>query len=162
MKDRRIKLASRALGTARVDLATCGPVLARWLDGVVGAFSDNLTSEFALKGSENSGWELPPRPSRRHSGSWTTMTKLESKDLEAERLLSQRTISTRVATSVRIWNARMRVRRHLGGIVGLCTSAGQRDCNAAVPAKQWPPSSAMSVSVVGDGVPDAMVGGRAS
>ena len=50
VKDRRIKLASRALGTARVDLATCGPVLARWLDGVVGAFSNNLTSEFALKG----------------------------------------------------------------------------------------------------------------
>jgi hypothetical protein len=52
----------------------------------------------------------------------------------------------------------MGVRRHLGGIVGLCTSVGQRDCSAAVLAKQWPPSSAMSVSVVGDGVPDAVVG----
>jgi hypothetical protein len=31
VKDRRNKLASRALGTARVDLATCGPVLARRL-----------------------------------------------------------------------------------------------------------------------------------
>lgn len=52
----------------------------------------------------------------------------------------------------------MGVRRHLGGIVGLSTPAGQRDGSAAVPAKQWPLSSAMSVYVVGDGVPDAVVG----
>lgn len=54
-----------------------------------------------------------------------------------------------------IWNARMGVRRHLGGIVGLSRqSALRRDCFLVMPAKQWPPSSAMSVSFVGDGVPD--------
>ena len=36
VKDRRNKLASRALGTARVDLVTCGPVLARWLEALLG------------------------------------------------------------------------------------------------------------------------------
>jgi hypothetical protein len=39
VKDRRNKLASRALGTARVDLVTCGPVLARWLEALLGALS---------------------------------------------------------------------------------------------------------------------------
>lgn len=39
VKDRRIKLALIALGTARVDLATCGPVLARWLEALLGALS---------------------------------------------------------------------------------------------------------------------------
>lgn len=39
VKDRRIKLASSALGTARVDLATCGPVLARWLEALLGVLA---------------------------------------------------------------------------------------------------------------------------
>ena len=36
-KDRRIKLAFIALGTARVDQTTCGTVLARWLEALLGS-----------------------------------------------------------------------------------------------------------------------------